>query len=314
MTGSDGPESIGTIPARTQHDPRRRSADQARSTLLAAGHGYGGRLPVAVDDGDRNKRHDPPSWQQVVAAAGSAVGGAAWVSAVGSAIVGLRLEKAGLPVESTVALMSAEHRFVIGIGFLVVPLFVGLLAFICEWVVLAGWPHSIGPGGRLLLAAGAIVVAAALGLVIFEPSPWWLFITQCAVVLVAVPAAFVILGHVHDRRRGRRGGSWIRGRPPEYWHRLDEIIVLFLAVLISAGVIALIVVGTRDATFDTAEVDLREGQIQGKYVTTTPNAVVLIMKRDHECWGIGAVPRDQIVRILIGPDTDKVEMPDSCTE
>ena len=61
------------------------------------------------------------SWQQVVAAVAAAAGGAAWVSTVGSAIVGLRLESVDLPVEATVALMSAEHRFVIGAGFLVAP-------------------------------------------------------------------------------------------------------------------------------------------------------------------------------------------------
>jgi hypothetical protein len=51
------------------------------------------------------------NWQQVVAAVAAAAGGAAWVSAVGSGVVALRLREADLPIEPVVALMSTEHRF-----------------------------------------------------------------------------------------------------------------------------------------------------------------------------------------------------------
>jgi hypothetical protein len=94
--------------------------------------------PKPAADPSRDKADDDTSadWQHVVAVVAAAAGGAAWVSAVGSAVVGLRLENADLPVESVVALMSAEHRFTIGGGYLLAPMFVGLVGFIVDWLVL----------------------------------------------------------------------------------------------------------------------------------------------------------------------------------
>jgi hypothetical protein len=61
----------------------------------------------------------------------------------GAPIVGLRLDTAGLPVESVVALMSAEHRFAIGAGYLIAPVFVGLVGFAVDWLVIKHWHDRV---------------------------------------------------------------------------------------------------------------------------------------------------------------------------
>ena len=66
-------------------------------------------------------------------AVAAAAGGAAWVSAVGSGVVALRLRQADLPIEPVVALMSAEHRFAIGAGILIAPLLAGFIGFLVDW-------------------------------------------------------------------------------------------------------------------------------------------------------------------------------------
>jgi len=77
----------------------------------------------------------------------AAAGGAAWISALGSAIVAQRLDSVDLPVESVVALMSPEHRFVIGAGYLVAPIFVGLVGFLAV-LSSGGWLSRTGALNR----------------------------------------------------------------------------------------------------------------------------------------------------------------------
>ena len=84
--------------------------------------GYFGQIPRA-----------DLTWRQVVTAVAAAAGGAAWVSAVGSGVVALRLRQADLPIEPVVALMSAEHRFAIGAGILIAPLLAGFFGFLVDW-------------------------------------------------------------------------------------------------------------------------------------------------------------------------------------
>lgn len=138
------------------------------------------------------------SWPQLAGAVAAAAGGAAWVSAIGSAVMGIRLANARMPVESTVALMSSEHRFAIGAGSLTAPLFVGLVGFLVDWVwiedirarrrrAMIGTRKQDGPSvagkergkgralltprryERALLAIAATVVGALIGLVVLQP-------------------------------------------------------------------------------------------------------------------------------------------------
>jgi hypothetical protein len=80
-------------------------------------------------------------WEKVVAAVAGAAGGAAWVSAVGSGVVALRLRQADLPIEPVVALMSAEHRFAIGAGILILPLPAAFFGFLIDWLVVRPKEH-----------------------------------------------------------------------------------------------------------------------------------------------------------------------------
>lgn len=117
--------------------------------------------------GDSVSSDTEARWQHVVAVVGAATGGAVWVSVVGSAVVGIRLQNAGLPVEPVVALMSAEHRFAIGAGYLVAPLVVGLVGYIADTVVIALWPP--GPPPQRLPAAGGERPERKA----WNPKRWW---------------------------------------------------------------------------------------------------------------------------------------------
>src|SRR5687767_6489653 len=92
----------------------------------AAGKGSG----AATNGG--GDASDPLGWQSILAAVAAAAGSAAWVSAVGSGVIGARLDNAGMPVESVLALMPAEQRFAVGVGHLLAPLFVGLVGFLAD--------------------------------------------------------------------------------------------------------------------------------------------------------------------------------------
>jgi hypothetical protein len=286
------------------------------------------------------------SWQHVAAVIAAAAGGAAWVSAVGSAVVGLRLENADLPVESVVALMSTEHRFAIGAGYLIAPLFVGLVGFVVDWLVMkhspdgddspeaarrseraqidsddhrAGrlrswlgwrlgswllWPLDrwLEPFGakRARWALVATVGGAIVGGLLLEPAVPLVFILQSAALLVIVVVAIGVFGHL----------------PPEH-HRFDERVVVFVSVLVSAGVIAL---GYEqlfaDPSFDAADIQLAEGgTVKGGYVTTTDTAVLVVTRGSDDCPAITAVRRDRIEHARIGPTKLEVrgEDPEFCT-
>jgi hypothetical protein len=275
------------------------------------------------------------SWQQVVALVGAAAGGAAWVSAVGSAIVGLRLGNADLPVEAVVALMSPEHRFAIGAGYLIAPLFVGLVGFVVDWLLIKRLPDTppsaedtppsaedtppsaedtpaheewrnpkrwwdVLQQRRTKVAVIAVFSGFAAGLLLLSPPVPLLFALQFFALLIIV---VVVIGIYADR--------------PKDHHRVDERIIVFVSVLVSAGAIALAYEQLRpDADFDAAHIRLKEGAtVDGGYITTTDTAVVLITRGSHDCPAITAVRRDQVEQIWIGPTKLQVSVDDSqlCT-
>jgi Na+/proline symporter len=171
-------------------------------------------------------------WQQVVTAVAAAAGGAAWVSAVGSGVVALRLREADLPIEPVVALMSTEHRFAIGAGILAAPLLAGSIGFLADSVLTTkdrviqskGEPRQDKQIRRL--RQGLAVVTVLLGLVlvyyVLKP-PLETLALQGLAVVAAVAIAFEFLPDEAEKRHG-----------------FQERVAIFLAVLVGAGVGAII--------------------------------------------------------------------------
>jgi Na+/proline symporter len=230
-------------------------------------------------------------WQQVVTAVAAAAGGAAWVSAVGSGVVALRLREADLPIEPVVALMSTEHRFAIGAGILAAPLLAGSIGFLADSVLTTkdrviqskGEPRQDKQIRRL--RQGLAVVTVLLGLVlvyyVLKP-PLETLALQGLAVVAAVAIAFEFLPDEAEKRHG-----------------FQERVAIFLAVLVGAGVGAIIAESFETPSFDEAKITIRDDQsvVTGGYITSTDHAVVLSTR----CEVIEAVPRDRIERISVGP-------------
>ena len=224
-------------------------------------------------------------WQQVVTAVAAAAGGAAWVSAVGSGVVALRLREADLPTEPVVALMSTEHRFAIGAGILAAPLLAASIGFLADSV----WASEDRVAERKdkqirRLRQGLAVVFVVLGLVlvyyVLRPPLETLALEGLAVV-AAVAVALELLPDDADTRHG-----------------FKERVAIFLAVLVGAGVGAIIAESLESPSFDEARITIRDQSVvTGGYITSTDNAVVLTTR----CEVIEAVPRDRIERISVGP-------------
>jgi Na+/proline symporter len=229
-------------------------------------------------------------WQQVVAAVAAAAGGAAWVSAVGSGVVALRLREADLPIEPVVALMSTEHRFAIGAGILAAPILAASIGFLAD-SVLSTKDLMTKRNGKSrkaeqirLLRQGLAAVTVVLGLVlvyyVLRPPRDTLILEGLAVV-AAVAIAFELLPPDADTRHG-----------------FKERVAIFLAVLVGAGVGAVIAESLESPSFDEARITTRDRSVvTGGYITSTDNAIVLTTG----CEVVEAVPRDRIERISVGP-------------
>jgi hypothetical protein len=232
-------------------------------------------------------------WRQVVVGAATAAGSVAWVSAIGSGIMALRLGNAHLPIEPVVALMSPEHRFAVGAGILAGPLLAGFFAALVDWFVCTR--RTIDTRHRQHLALLTIVLSAPVGYAVLRPPPL-IFVAQVAAVVVTVTIA---LAHLPVERH-------ISGRviPPVAPHSFRERVIVFLAVLVSAGAVSVVAERIGPTRFDVASITVRDSAdpVEGGYITSTDYAV-LVVPTDADCPMIKAVPRDQIVRIEVS-DTD----------
>jgi hypothetical protein len=220
-------------------------------------------------------------WQQVVTAVAAAAGGAAWVSAVGSGVVALRLRQADLPVEPVVALMSPEHRFAVGAGILTAPLLAAFIGFLIDWAADRPPREKARTHRRQAIAAASVLVAAVALYVLLKP-PLKTFLIESVAVAVTVPIAFHFLP-----------------QEPEKRHGFNERLVVFVSVLAAAGAGAVAAQTFGSPSFDEAEITLRDQRVpvSGGYITSTEQSVVL----SPACEVIAAVPRDQIARITVGP-------------
>jgi hypothetical protein len=232
-----------------------------------------------------NTGSDVP-WGKVLAAVAGAAGGAAWVSAVGSGVVALRLREADLPIEPVVALMSVEHRFAIGAGILVLPLLAAFFGFLIDWLVVRDNGDRLQEDDSLhrrrqWLAIGTVLVGIVVAYFVLKPPLETIAFAGGAVVVV-VPAAFEVLH---------------RADVPA--HGFVERLAVFLSVLVAAGAGAIFAEAFGSPSFDEAEITIRDQQapITGGYITSTEHSVVLTTR----CEVVEAVPRDRIERISVGP-------------
>lgn len=263
------------------------------------------RVAVTQKGSVAGDRADPLGWPNILAAAAAVAGSAAWVSAVGSAVMGARLDNAGMPVESVVSLMPVEQRFAVGISHLLAPLFVGLLGFLADMALTAHrtrTDRSRTPAEqtrprwwvRSVLALATIAVGAVLGELLLEPPSLTLYMTQLLAILVAVAAVVWF---------GPAGGTSIAER-----------CAVFLLVLVLAGVIAFGFEVGQSPRFDFAAVrfqDAGEPSVAGYYVTTTAASVLIITLGDEddaeqcppttELGRVSALPVDDIDTVAIGP-------------
>jgi hypothetical protein len=237
-------------------------------------------------------------WRQVIVGAATAAGSVAWISAIGSGIMALRLGNADLPIEPVVALMSPEHRFAVGAGILAGPLLAGFFAALVDWFVCtrrATDGREIDTKDRQYLAVLTILLSAPFGYGLLRPPPL-IFAAQVAAVVVTVTIA---LAHLHVERH-------ISGRviPPVAPHSFRERVIVFLAVLVSVGAVSVAAERIGPTRFDAASITVTDSAdpVEGGYITSTDYAV-LVMPTDADCPMIKAVPRDQIVRIEVS-DTD----------
>lgn len=219
------------------------------------------------------------------------------MSAVGSGVVALRLREADLPIEPVVALMSTEHRFAIGAGILAAPVLAGSIGFLADTVLTttdkviqreeeARDTRETEKAAKQIrrLRQGLAVITVVVGLVlvyyVLRPPLETLALEGLAVV-AAVAIAFELLPDDADKRHG-----------------FGERIAIFLAVLVGAGIGAIVAESFETPTFDEARITIRDkGVITGGYITSTDHAVVLSTR----CEVIEAVPRDRIERISVGP-------------
>jgi hypothetical protein len=219
-----------------------------------------------------------------------AFGGAAWVSTVGSAIVGIRLSNANLPSESVVALMSPEHRFVIGAGYLIVPLLAGGLVFLADVLL-------VNANREDSLRAVAALVLVTLGYLI---------------------ALFVLHG-----RRGEVIGQWaataailalIIWMDQHSCNLLHEQVIVFLTALVVVGAISLWAETTRPPVFERIAITLKDkSTVANRYYVTTTDSSIVTISLEH-CQAIEVVPRDAIARILVGPGRVRVKPSDACRD
>ncbi len=248
--------------------------------------------------------------------------------------------------------MSAEHRFAIGAGYLVAPLFVGLLGFSVDWWFNRTAAEDEKPGdppstdraagteeptktndqadGRLswrqtLVAYLTIVLAMRKGLADDRHTVSRAVLAVGTIFIGSVAGAFLLSPPILLVFWAQCAllllivlfAMLVAYRDPDpKQHRVPERLFVFVGVLITAGAVALgyeqLFAG---ASFDAADVRLQQGEtVRGAYITTTDTAVLLVTRGSRGCPAITALRRDQIEQVRIRPAKLEVssEEPGTC--
>jgi hypothetical protein len=238
-------------------------------------------------------------WREIASVVVGAFSGAAWVSTVGSGIVGIRLSNASLPSESVVALMSAEHRFVIGAGYLIVPLLAGVIVLLVDRVLIQA--DHLDPW-RAIAALVLTILGYGAAFYLMKERHGEL-VVQCIATLLILGAIVALSGH-----------SFLM---------VHQAVIAFLATLVIVGTIALAFEKRRPPVFEHITITLKDSPSSATsakdegpnleslyYVTTTESSIVTISLT--HCQRIVVVPRDNVTRIEVGPTRVRVLPSNDC--
>ncbi len=258
------------------------------------------------------------SWKPILAVIGSVAGGAAWVSVVGSVVMAERLSSAGVAPSSAVSLVPVEHRFVVGMRFLAIPLLIAVVVFLALYFARDRdhGPDDENVPGREPRGARSILGAlAAAGLIL-----------TCAFADGTAPVAQALLGALS------------LGVPLLIWFAVKRCggfteagVIIFVAVAFAAGLGAYLYERGRDPRMELAVAAEKSGATTGGYyLTKTGDSVYLItavrpspsnallgpetgkcsskrtveaiMRRD-DCYfrELVAIPSSEVSRLLVGP-------------
>jgi len=202
------------------------------------------------------------TWRPVLAIAGAVVGGAAWIAALGSAVMWLRLDRVDASPAPTVALLPTDYRLLLGARYLLVPLVLALLGLVVILLLRRDdderhtlnergtWPRGLVP---VLVVLGLFGDYAVTKSGLSDDDKFWL-------IAVIVVAAFATLGAV-----------WrVRGF-------LLGVLLMLGCILVFSGGIALLFEALRSPKFDIGVITGKDGSaLGGFYLAQTDDSVLLI--------------------------------------
>lgn len=274
----------------------------------------------------------PSVWMPILAVLGGAVGSAAWVSLVGAIVLALRLGKIDVAPGATVALVPSEQEAIIGLGFIALPLLAALLGFV---LLLFLRPRDDvaesgnEPGSVPARLTEVLVVLTVLAVVGVSTTGITNPLAQSAALALPVLTA---VGVYYAVKKTSGFG--------------EASLVLFVAVALCAGVVAVIDERGRPPSLDLAVVLRKDGSgLGGYYVAQTADAVYLVTPtlvggrtlpetaqqvplpsgarpcppagvvgrlngEPPRCYvaGLVSVPTDQVGKVLLGPPAVPVDV------
>jgi hypothetical protein len=235
------------------------------------------------------------NWRPVLAIAGVVVGGAAWIAALGSAVMWLRLDRVDVSPGPTVALLPADYRVVLGARYLVVPLVLALLGLVVILLLRRDddprhtfnergtWPRGLVP---FLVVLGLFGDYAVIQSGLSDDDKFWL-------IAVIVAAAFATLAAVW-RVRGFLLGA----------------LLMFACILVFSGGIALLFEALRTPKLDIGVVARKDGTaLGGFYLAQTDDSVLIIAAELPSGRRLTSVRSGELVRGLPDQRCDELDDP-----
>jgi hypothetical protein len=212
-----------------------------------------------TDDDDFAKR-----WQPLLAVIGALAAGSAWIAALGTAVMALRLNRVGVPPSPSVSLLPTDLRVVLGVRYLLIPVGMALVGFV---VLLLLRKDGDGPRNKneknkvprglfwilaVLFVVGTCAVAAS------DLDSWQrvLLVVGCA---LAAGATYAAVWRVSGLGQGA--------------------LVYLAAVLVFSGLLSLAFEAMKDPKLDVGVVVRKDGKsaVGGFYVARSDSSVLMVV-------------------------------------